>query len=187
MKKIYIILFFITLIGTASFAQSKVFVSTSAVIGYNDINVDVWKYSYKNSLALGYTIGASYQYYYKEKYFVKAGIYMQQLFANFEVNNIEARGTAYSGIIPIEIGLKFLEKYEIGAGISIKNYRDFSDFDINSSSNIRTNFIISGSYWINDKWRTELRFSRLLSSEVPSLVISSFTSHISIGINYYIF
>lgn len=187
MKKIFTIILFSTLISSGVFAQSRVFVSGYAIIGYNDVSIDVWKYSLDNSVSIGYLVGASYQYYYKEKYFVKSGLYLQQSFAKFEVNNIKGNGTSYTGVIPIEIGMKFLEKYEIATGISMRNYRDISEFDISSSGNIRTNFVISGSYWINDNWRGELAFSRLLSTGVPSLEVGSYTSHISLGINYYIF
>ena len=187
MRRTFTLILFFTLISSGVFAQSRVFVSGSAVIGYNDISMNIWKYSIENSASIGYLVGASYQYYYQEKYFVKAGMYLQQSFVRFKINNTEGNGTSYTGVLPIELGVKFLEKYEVATGISITNYRDISEFDISSSNNIRTNFVISGSYWINDKWRAELAFSRLLSANIPSLGASSFTSHISLGINYYIF
>jgi len=187
MKLSTFIIILIVLISSEITAQSKVFISANTVIGYNDESIDIWKYKFENSYSVGYEIGIGYQYYYKEKYFVKTGIHLRQMFSNFEVNNVQGKGTSYTGIIPLELGLKLYDDFEISTGVSFQNYKDLSDFDINSSYNIRYNLIVSGSYWINKKWKTELSFSRLISSNYSSLIVKTYTSHFKFGINYYLF
>lgn len=187
MKLSSFIIIFIVLVSSNITAQSKIFISANTMIGYNNESIDVWKYKFENSTSLGYEVGIGYQYYYKEKYFVKTGLHLRQMFSNFELNNIQGKGTSYTGLIPLELGLKFYDKFEVSTGVSIQNYKDISEFDISSSHNIRYNLIVSGAYKINEKWKAEITFSRMLSSTISSLVAKNYTSHFGFGINYNIF
>lgn len=185
-KKISVFIFLISF-SIGSMAQSKIYVSAHSVVGYNNTSLDVWKYKVDSKIAIGYQLGAGYQYYYKQKYFVNTGVFMSQTFIKAKINDIEVNGTKYGLSLPIELGIRFLDKWETSLGISIQNNRDFSDFDINSSDNVRFNFLVSASYWINDKWKTDLKFSRIISDSATSLLLTNYTSHFYLGVNYYIF
>ena len=186
MYKIAIVIFITTITGLNLSAQSRIFASGFGVVGYNHEEIKLWKYEFESSPSIGYQLGIGYQYYYKNKYFAKTGLYGKQSFAKFKINNEEGNGTSYSAEIPVSLGLRFYKDWEVSAGVSWQNYKDVSEFDINSSYNIKTNILGSASYWIDDKWRAEFKFSRSVSEISESLVAKNFTNHFFLGINYYI-
>ncbi|MCK5782117.1 MAG: hypothetical protein KAH10_05975 [Flavobacteriales bacterium] len=177
----------LTFFGLQSYSQSRYFVAGEFIVSPSSNELHLNDSDFNSSNTIGYGVGIYYQYYIDNKYFVKTGLEFINDFSNTTVDDFEVNTVRYLVNLPIIIGLRFYEKWEVGTGFSFSPLIEIHQIEKHTDNFITTNINFELAYWLSEKFRLEFSYSRTLSEPYNNDYIINHYQPIKLTISYNIF